>query len=141
MYDDEQLGPGWEQQDESERQRYEVETMRVDEVYSGSTIKASDLQGKAVKCVIQAYQVKEFEEKEGTRRKVVLTFEGRDKQLVCNKTNSRRIATMHGEEMDLWIGKQITLQPEKVEFGSDMVDAIRVRLVQAQPEFDETIPF
>ena len=59
--------------------------------------------------------------------KPVLHFKEEVKPLVLNKTNGRTIGSLHGEEVDNWIGKRIILFPTEVDFRGEMVDAIRVR--------------
>lgn len=57
---------------------------------------------------------------------------------VCNITNLRSIAYAYGDDLDSWIGKEITLSPTQVSIGNDMVDTIRVRVVKqdkGKPKF------
>lgn len=101
-----------------------------------NTLKAADLDGNEVALTIAGYEAKEFEEKDQKtgrtykRMKPILSFEETDKTFVCNKTNLNAIAYAYGKEMDEWVGKPITLYPTMVEFGGNMVEAIRVRVVK-----------
>lgn len=125
-----------------------------------NSLKAEDLEGDEVTLKIKSYVGREFEQqdpKTGQKymvKKPILSFDGTDKTLVCNKTNLRAIAYAYGKEMDDWIGKEITLFPTMVPFGDKMVEAIRVRVVKARaakPKFvqsenpgeglDDEIPF
>ena len=133
-----------------------------------TTLKAADLDGSEVALTIKSYEAKEFDEKDAkTGRswkavKPILAFEETDKTFVCNKTNRNSIAYAYGKEMDDWIGKPITLYPTMVEFGGNMVEAIRVRVVKQAagkpkflkgaapkegyseinpPPFDDAVPF
>lgn len=144
-YDRATTGPGWEQQADNEQRRKETE-MRVDQIYSGATLKAADLNGKAVKVQIESYTVQEFAESDGYKKqKIVLKLAGKDKTFVVNKTNANRIAEMHGPDTDDWIGKAIIIHPERVDFQGTLTDALRVRLEQAAPpppaDMDDDIPF
>jgi hypothetical protein len=47
--------------------------------------------------------------------------------LVCNKTNANRIAHAFGTNTDNWIGQEITLFTDLVDFQGKAVEAIRVR--------------
>lgn len=105
--------------------------MKIDEVFSGNFLKAEDLQGKTVRVTISKVEVKEFDD----GNKIVIAFQGKDKQLVCNKTNSSIIAENLGSrETDDWVGQTISLTVKKVEFQGKLVPAIRVVLAdQAAP--------
>lgn len=97
--------------------------MKTSDAFPSNFLKASDLQGRAVRVVIEAVTM----EKIGDDRKPVLHFVGKDKTLVLNKTNSNRIEEATGtDEMDDWQGWTITLYACKVDFQGKRVDAIRV---------------
>lgn len=99
--------------------------MRIDEVFSGNFLKADDLQGKTVRVTISKVEIKEFDD----GNKIVISFQGKDKTLVCNKTNSSIIAENLGSrETDDWVGQTILLTVKKVEFQGKLVPAIRVVL-------------
>lgn len=117
---------------------------KIDEVYSGgSTLKASDLQGKARKVQIETCEIREFEDNGKKSRKIVLGFAGKDKGLVVNKTNAQTIAHNIGsDDTDDWIGQEIIMYPTRVDFGGQMVDAIRVKeKVPEVAEDDSDVPF
>ena len=60
--------------------------------------------------------------------KVVISFEGAKKKLICNKTNAIRIARMYGNNTDDWLGQPITLYFDPtIKFGRDTVGGVRVR--------------
>ena len=62
-------------------------------------------------------------------QKLLIRFVGKQKGLVCNKTNAGTIEKITGtDETDDWVGKNITLCAREVEFQGDMVWAIRVSL-------------
>lgn len=99
--------------------------MNVDEIYpSTKSLKAADLQGKTVSVTIENFEVKKFD----NGNKVILKFAGKEKLLVCNKTNAKIIASAYGPNTDGWVGKQILIYPDKTMFGTDLVDCIRVRI-------------
>jgi hypothetical protein len=118
---------------------------KLDDIYTsaGATLKASDLQGKARRVVIESFEVKEFEDEGRKTKKAVLRFEGKDKGLVVNKTNGQIIAHNIGsDELNDWLGHEIIMYPTRVSFGDQMVDAIRVK--EAVPEvadLNDEIPF
>lgn len=113
----------------------------VDEIYPSKNsdhIKADDLKGHEVKAKIASYEIADF----SGDKKVVLTFSGKDKTLVMNKTNSKTIAGAFGDDIDGWIDKEINLYPSTTQFDGKDVPCIRVRpeLPKAD-EFDQDIPF
>jgi hypothetical protein len=119
--------------------------MDVNSVFSGDSLKAADLQGRDIPVTIAAVEMKKFD----NGNKLVLRFEGKKKTLVCNKTNAKRIASMYGSNTDGWIGNDITLYVDQVEFQGDQVDAIRVKVIKKQQpaqaaaggSMDDEIPF
>ena len=96
---------------------------RVSQVFSGEYLTAADLQGAEPSVVIASVEIKEFDDGD----KFLLTFQGKKKGLVANKTNSKRIAALYGDETDDWIGREIILYTDQVDYAGKTVDAIRVR--------------
>jgi hypothetical protein len=97
--------------------------MKTGEAFPSNFLKASDLNGRAVKVTIESVTM----EKVGEDRKPALHFVGKDKTLILNKTNSNRIEEATGtDEMDDWAGWTITLYSCKVDYQGKRVDAIRV---------------
>jgi hypothetical protein len=104
---------------------------KLNEVFSGGFLKAEDLQGRNVRVTINKVEVKEFDD----GKKLIVHFAGKDKALVCNKTNSAIIQEVLGsDDTDDWIGKKVTLTVKKVEFSGKLVPAIRVVLEDAPPK-------
>jgi hypothetical protein len=97
--------------------------MKMSSAFPSNFLKAADLNGKAVRVVIESVSV----EKIGDDQKPVLHFAGKDRGLVLNKTNANRIIEAVGsDETDDWEGWSITLYPCKVDYQGKRVDAIRV---------------
>lgn len=103
--------------------------MKVSQIFSGEYLKAADLQGNEHSVVIADVQVKEFDD----GNKLLITFQGRKKGLVANKTNSNRIAMAYGDDTDAWVGKEIILYPDMVDFQGKSTEAIRVRPPARKP--------
>ena len=102
--------------------------MELSSVFGGDSLKAADLQGAEPTVTIATVDVKEFDK----GRKLIITFVGKKKCLVANKTNCNRIAFAYGTDTDNWIGKKIQLYTDLVDFQGKAVEAIRVRPVKAQ---------
>lgn len=126
--------------------------MELNSVFGGDTLKAADLQGHEIPVIISDVTMKKFD----NGNKLVLTFDGKKKALVCNKTNANRIAHYYGTNTDLWVGKEVILFPDLVDFQGKSVEAIRVKArpkqrvetapqrMQEQPamaDLDDEIPF
>lgn len=121
---------------------------KLNDIFGGNFLKADDLQGRSVPVTISAVEVKEFDD----GNKLILSFEGKDKKLVCNRTNASIIQEVLGSsDTDDWVGQKVTLITKKVEFQGKLVPAIRVKLEDgmntaqpprsADPEDDSSIPF
>ena len=97
--------------------------MEISSVFGGDTLKAADLQGTEPVVVIATVEMKKFD----NGNKLVLSFQGKKKTLVVNKTNAGRIAYAHGTNTDNWVGKEIQLYTDFVDFQGKLTEAIRVR--------------
>ena len=97
--------------------------MKLSEAFPSNYLKSDDLQGRDVTVVIATAEFGML----GEDRKLVLTFQGKKKSMVCNKTNANRIAYMYGDDTDDWVGKEIILTSEFVEFQGKTVKGLRVK--------------
>lgn len=97
--------------------------MKVADVFPSNYIKADDLQGRDVLVVISDAKM----EKLGDDQKLILYFQHKDKGMVTNKTNANRIAYLYGDDTDGWIGKEIILTSEFVEFQGRTVKGLRIK--------------
>lgn len=95
----------------------------INQVFGGNYLKAEDLQGRTVKVTINKVEVKEFDD----GNKLVVHFQGKEKALVCNKTNASIFAENAGDpESDNWVGTTHSLAVKKVEYAGKLIPAIRV---------------
>ncbi len=99
------------------------------ELFPSDYLSAVDLAGKDHSLTISAVERVGLMNPGSKREesKVRISFAGAKKFLVCNKTNAKTIAGLHGTEATKWIGKAITIYPTKCRNGPSMVDCIRVR--------------
>lgn len=102
--------------------------MKMNDVFPSKYVKADDLRGKQALCVISHVTL----EKIGDDTKPVIYFQGKEKGLVCNKTNFGRIAFVYGDESDDWTGREIVLYPEMTDFQGKPMWAIRVKPPEAR---------
>ena len=104
--------------------------MKLSEAFPSSFIKADDLNGKSVTVEISAVELTELGQGRDKETKLLVSFKGKEKKMVCNKTNASTISELYGSETDGWIGQKITMMPREVEFQGKMVMAIRVSIVK-----------
>lgn len=110
--------------------------------YAGSSeyLKAADLKGREVSVTIVDVGTQEYDNEGVTEVKPWVKFRDKEKGVVLNVTNTRRLCDEFGDDSDSWIGKEIVLYPERVDFKGNMVDAIRVRVPKPLAS-DDDIPF
>ena len=106
--------------------------MKVTEAFEGNYIDALCVNDKDVKLTIKSVScpgvVKSADGKIIDRP--IVYFEETDKGLILNKTNAKSIGLRHGNEMDDWAGKSITLFATTTDgFGKKNVPCVRVRPV------------
>ena len=122
--------------------------MKLSDVFPSNYLKADDLQGRDVNVTIREYKM----EKMGDDNKLVLYFRGKEKGMVCNRTNADRIAHYYGDDLTQWLGKPVTLGTELVSFQGKTNEALRIKgrpseSAQAAPApvadapFDDDSPF
>ena len=97
--------------------------MKLSDAFPSNYLKSEDLQGRDVPVVIAGTEMEML----GNERKLVLSFQGKTKKMICNKTNAGRIAYLYGDELNDWIGREIVLTSEFVEFQGKTVKGLRVR--------------
>ena len=102
--------------------------MNVNDIFGGTTLSASDLKGGPVTVRIAAVTHRQFNDGD----KLEIRFHGARKTLLCNKTNARSIAEMHGTETDDWLGQSITLVASQTDFQGRQVACVRVQMPSRQ---------
>jgi hypothetical protein len=102
----------------------------INEFFPGRYFKAETLAGKAR--VLRIGAVERDKLSDGSVEPAV-KFEDEPMKLILNRTNANAIATLYGNNTDNWMGKLIELYPTRTPFGSNMVDAVRVRAPGRRP--------
>jgi len=104
--------------------------MKLNQVFKSNYLKAEDLQGRTVQLRVEKADVVDFDD----GQKVVLHFVGKDKGLVCNKTNCSVMQEITGsDDTDNWTDCMIMLTVRKVEFQGKLVPALRILLPDQAP--------
>lgn len=102
--------------------------MNVNDAFPSKTLKAADLNGNAVTVTISHVETEKMGRGANAETKPVVYFQGKEKGLVLNKTNAKRIVEITGSpETDHWKGHAITLYPTETEFQGETVDCIRIK--------------
>lgn len=101
----------------------------------GSFLKKEDLQGREVAVVIERISLESIKNDEGTEKKLVAHFAGKDKGLVLNRTTCETLEAITGtDDTDRWGGVTVVLYEDPtVKFGPKTVGGIRIRGLQAPP--------
>lgn len=102
--------------------------MRVGSAFPSKYLKAEDLNGRDVTVTISKVKMESIGQNDDEGEKLVIYFEGKQKGMVCNRTNANKISSAYGDETDDWVGCQITLYETEVEFSGRSVPAIRVKI-------------
>lgn len=108
-------------------------TNRMEERYEGAFLDALDLpEGKLVPVTIE-HIAEPFAEKDSAGKAIksaILSFKGKTKRLVLNKTNFKNLKAMFGRNPADWIGKTISIQRRYLDaahgFGQNNTLAIRI---------------
>lgn len=98
----------------------------VNDYFPSNYLKASDLQGRELVVTIERV---EFEAVGRDREmKAVVYFQGKQKGVVLNKTNAKKIIEISGSALtEEWPGTPIKIYPTETEFGGETVDCIRIK--------------
>lgn len=96
--------------------------MQVDRyLRSGKYLKAADVLDTGTAVQVDGTEEAHFPDGD---KLVLVTNHGR---LVLNKTNLRALVDALGRDSSEWVGHNVTLHREKVNYAGRMVDGIRVR--------------
>lgn len=111
----------------------------LNDIYGSNSqwLKAEDLQGAKPVVTIASAEVKENTYNGETKKQIVLTFEGKDKQLGLNFTNASRIVELLGtENFEEWVGASIKLFTDK----TTLADGRTVPCIRIFPELPGDAP-
>lgn len=97
-----------------------------DQLYPGRFLKSGELLGKKVTVKIADVAIDELEGEKGKKIQGIIFLEGKDKQIVLNKTNGLCLRGMFGRKLTEWVGKRITIFQDQTKLGGEIVDCIRI---------------
>ncbi len=108
--------------------------MKISAAFPSQYLKCADLNGKPWDMKIRTVVLEDLGQGNDKEEKPVAFFHNAQKGLVLNRTNANTIVKAYGDDTGNWTGKDIQVFPTTTEFKGETVDAIRVRVVQAQPD-------
>jgi hypothetical protein len=98
----------------------------------GSFLKTEDLQGRAATVTIEEVAIAEVKNDDGTQKKLVAHFVGKDKALILNRTNCEVLEEIIGtDDYGAWGGHRVVIYPTTTKFGPKTVPCLRIRAVRA----------
>ena len=97
------------------------------QAYTSPWLKASDLQGRAATVTIEGATVEEIRQQTGQKEaRIVVTFAGKSKRLICNKTQALTLADLAKTEVFAkWKGLVVTLEPATTRSGQETINIRR----------------
>jgi hypothetical protein len=104
--------------------------MRISTAFPSEYLRAADLQGRRISVKIARVEMRDV----GEDTKPVVYFEGKEKGLPLNKTNSNTISAAYGDETDDWEGMEIVLYETMVEFQGQRKPGIRCLVPPRKPQ-------
>lgn len=111
-----------------------------DELFPGRFLKAGLLHGRQITLTIADVDTDSLPQDDGKMKtKGIVLFEKTDKGLALNSTNGQCLKAMFGRKVQQWIGKRVTLKPDKdrdPKNGRGLVDCIRIA---GSPDIPETM--
>ena len=110
--------------------------LEVGSVYGGEHLKAADIEdGKKFNLNVEDVTLEMMPARDGkpARKKLVLAFAGVEKTLVLSATNAGVMARALGPKPAGWTGSKVVLERTSVQFGADLVPALRIIKVDAKP--------
>jgi len=119
--------------------------VKLSEYYSAESkyLRASDIpEGREVQVVIDHMEPEKITrgDDETPQEKLVVYFKNKEKGLVLNATNGKRLSDAYGDDVMGTYGKSVVLYVEQVSFQGKQVPGLRLR-IPAETIASEDAPF
>lgn len=100
----------------------------VSDLYPSPWLKAEDLRGHSARVQISEAAVEEVRQRDGTSQaKIILSFMGKTKRLILNKTQAVAMVSITGSEYyDDWPGSVVMLSPARAPNGQNTIAITRI---------------
>ena len=99
--------------------------MNAAEMYPSNYLKASDVGDAKLILTIDKITTEELGQGADKEVRPVVYFQGKEKGVVCNKTNWNTLITLFGYETDDWTGKKVRLMVQEVAYQGKQTPALR----------------
>lgn len=95
----------------------------VSDVYPSPWLRPEDLAGAARRVQVSGVEVESFRQPNGAKEeRIVVSFVGKQKRLICNLTQARALAEIAGtEEIDRWDDLAVVLTPARATNGKPTI--------------------
>ena len=103
--------------------------MNINNAFPSKWLRSGDLADRHHEVMIREFQIEDVSK---TERKPVIYFEGKQKGLVLNRTNSDTITQAFGPETDNWLGKVLVIYSAQTTYMGKTTDGVRVRIPEPQ---------
>ena len=90
--------------------------MRASDAFPSTYLKAADILGKRLKCIIESVSFEAVSQDPDEAHKLVIHFKGASKAMVLNKGNTSLLTDLYGDETDLWTGQPVILTTHRTSF-------------------------
>jgi hypothetical protein len=126
----------------------------LDGIYGSRMLSGTELGDRKIRARIEDVLKQTLQGRtpgEPARTKVVLVLAGHEKQLALNSTNFTYLRDTLGRDPQNWVGAEIGIKAENVQFAGRTVKGLRVKVLAngrpapadaaAPAEMDDAIPF
>jgi hypothetical protein len=111
--------------------------MDMSKTIESKYLKASDLQGRTVKFVIDSVSMEDLsQENKPPEIKACVKLRDRTKAWVLNRTNTESLIKFFGAESNDWAGKEVELFAVAVQVNGESKEGIRCKLPTGDFEDD-----
>lgn len=109
---------------------------KTNDIYASPWLKAEDLQGRTVQVKIAGASIEQLPQQDGSKQpKVVVSFVGKQKKLILNKTQHTTLCKLTGsDDTDDWRGVNVFLSPGVSAQGKDTINLAGVPVMEGEEE-------
>ena len=103
--------------------------------YQSPWLRAEDLAGQSRRVKVERATLEDIRQADNTnQQRIVVTFVGKQKKLICNKTQAMALATALGDDTAGWLGRDVYLTPAPTPQGKLTIAVMPVPSEEAQQE-------
>lgn len=105
--------------------------MNINKFFPSPYLRTNDIPAQGIVLTVKGVEEEKFEQRAGkTVTKPMMAFQETSQKLILNRTNAKLMEKFTGTpETEEWVGRKIRLAVVEVEYGGDIVPAIRIKEV------------